>query len=243
MIEKSKEKEVAALEKELKTTLEGDVFFDSITRHVYSVDASIFEITPMGVVIPKTKQDLFHLIDIARHFQVPLIPRGAATGITGGCLGEGLIIDLSTFWNHILEIDLSQKFVLSEPGVTQDQLNHALAPHGYRLGPDTSTGNRATLGGMLANNAAGARSLRYGKMVDHVQAVEMMLSTGELLSFPRSQKKNGSGDANKRIDKRSSIAPSGKLNSPIKKRSANISLPSPAVSLAIIWMNSLNLLL
>lgn len=172
-----------ALENELKANLQGEVYFDSITRHVYSVDASIFEIEPLGVVIPKNFADLQHIVEIAHHFRVPLTLRGAATGITGGCLGEGLIVDLSKYLTRIVSVNLAQEFAICEPGVIQDELNGQLAPFGYRLGPDTSTGNRATLGGMLANNAAGARSLFYGTMSDHVQSVELLLSTGKCLSF------------------------------------------------------------
>lgn len=171
------------LESELRSSIEGEVHFDPLTRNVYSVDASIFEIIPTGVVIPKNNSDLINICAISRHFQVPLTVRGAATGITGGCLGHGLIIDLSKYFNKILHVDYLNKFVICEPGVVQDDLNKHLAPSGYRLGPDTSTGNRATLGGMLANNAAGARSLRYGKMVDHVQSVELLLSTGNTITF------------------------------------------------------------
>ncbi len=178
-----------SLEADLKASIEGEVHFDPITRHVYSVDASIFEIEPMGVIIPKTKQDLQRTAEIAHHFHIPLTIRGAATGITGGCLGHGLIVDVSKYLNHILAIDIQNQFVVCEPGVVQDHLNRELAPFGYRLGPDTSTGNRATLGGMLANNAAGSRSLRYGKMVDHVQGVEVLLASGHVLSFaPVSEK-------------------------------------------------------
>jgi FAD/FMN-containing dehydrogenase/Fe-S oxidoreductase len=177
------------LENELKASIQGEVFFDAVTRHVYSVDASIFEIEPMGVVIPKTKLDLQRICEIATHFRIPLTVRGAATGITGGCLGHGLILDLSKYLNQMIAIDIEQQCVICEPGVIQDDLNRQLAPFGYRLGPDTSTGNRATLGGMLANNSAGARSLRYGKMVDHVQEVEILLASGEILSFtPVSEK-------------------------------------------------------
>ena len=118
---------------------------------------------PLGVIIPRHKQDLIQLVKIALQFGVPLTMRGAATGITGGCLGRGLVVDLSKSFTKILKLDLEEKTVTCEPGVIQDDLNAYLAPFGYRLGPDTSTGNRATLGGMLANNAAGARSLRFGK--------------------------------------------------------------------------------
>ncbi len=167
----------------LQSTLQGEVHADAITRHVYSVDASIFEMEPLGVVLPKTQEDLQHIVEMSQQFRIPLTARGAATGITGGCLGQGLIVDLSKYFTRILSIDIEHKTVTCQPGVIQDDLNRALAPLGYRLGPDTSTGNRATLGGMLANNAAGARSLRYGKMIDHIWSVNLLLSTGETLTF------------------------------------------------------------
>jgi FAD/FMN-containing dehydrogenase/Fe-S oxidoreductase len=168
---------------ELQEKVKGDLYFDPLTCQVYSVDASIFEVKPLAVVIPKTKEDLIQAVQIAYRHGIPVTARGAATGITGGCLGEGLIIDTSKYLNRVPHINIDQGYAICEPGVVQDELNQLLAPSGYRLGPDTSTGNRATLGGMLANNAAGARSLRYGKMVDHVLEIEMVLATGELIRF------------------------------------------------------------
>ncbi|PJD95413.1 MAG: oxidoreductase [Parachlamydia sp.] len=170
-------------EQALKNAMQGEVRFDEISRTIYSVDASIYEVEPVGVVLPNSREDLIKAVHIAYAYQMAIIPRGAATGITGGCLGKGLIIDTSKYLNHILHIDYTQELATCEPGVVQDNLNAELAKEGYRLGPDTSTGNRATLGGMLANNAAGARSLRYGKMVDHVHAVELLLATGECISL------------------------------------------------------------
>lgn len=169
--------------KALKSTVEGDIYNDSITRAIYSVDASIYEIKPLGIVAPKDKTNLIHTLKIAFAHKIPVTARGAATGITGSCLGHGLIIDTSRYLNNILEINIDQEYAICEPGVIQDQLNEALAPFDYRLGPDTSTGNRATLGGMLANNSAGARSLFYGSMVDHVEELEMALTGGEILTF------------------------------------------------------------
>lgn len=171
----------------LKSTLEksisGEILFDDASKHIYSVDASIFEISPLCVVVPKTSLDIIAAIKIAKTHQIPIIPRGAATGISGGCIGKGMIIDTSRYLNKILHVDYKKEYVVCEPGVVQDTLNQYLAPQGYRLGPDTSTGNRATIGGMVANNSAGARSLFYGKMVDHVLEVKMVLSTGEELLF------------------------------------------------------------
>lgn len=157
--------------------------FDEISRIIYSIDASIYEVQPIGVALPKTQGDLQKTIQIAAGFRYPIIPRGGGTGITGGCLGEGLILDLSKYLNRILSLDLDKKEVRCEPGITQDRLNAFLAPHGYRLGPDTSTGNRATLGGMAANHAAGAHSLYYGTMVDAIKELELILSTGEKIDL------------------------------------------------------------
>lgn len=129
---------------------------------------------PTAVAIPRNRDEL---IQIVRETDVPLIARGSGTGISGGCLGEGWIIDTSKFLNQILLIN--SDFAHCEPGVIQDQLNRTLP--GYRLGPDTSTGDRATLGGMVANNAAGARSLYFGAMVDAIEEIELILSNGDLV--------------------------------------------------------------
>jgi FAD/FMN-containing dehydrogenase/Fe-S oxidoreductase len=161
----------------------GEARFDVITRRAYSVDASIYEIEPLGIVTPKSRDELIHILKVAHSYGVPVIARGAATGITGGCIGAGLIIDLSKYLNRIIEINYDQEYAICEPGVVQDDLNAQLSKQGYRLGPDTSTGNRATIGGMLANNAAGARSLRYGRMVDHIEEVTLALSDGDLITL------------------------------------------------------------
>ena len=168
---------------ELKNSIQGDVLSDPISCRVYSVDASIYEIKPTVIVIPRNNKDILNTIIAAKKHNIPITPRGAATGITGGCLGSGIILDLSQHINRILEVNIEDQFAICEPGVIQDSLNDRLFSSGYRLGPDTSTGNRATLGGMLANNAAGARSLKYGKMVDHVEEVEVILSSGETLTI------------------------------------------------------------
>lgn len=160
---------------ELKGAMRGEVRTDAINRRVYSVDASIFELEPMAIAIPVDEDDLAVALRAAADHEVPVTARGAATGITGGCLGNGLVIDLSRYFNKIIEVNIEKEFVICQPGVVQDRLNEVLASHGYRLGPDTSTGNRATVGGMLANNSAGARSLLYGSMRDHILEATMLL--------------------------------------------------------------------
>lgn len=172
-----------ALKQHLEKTISGDVRFDQATRTIYSVDASIYEIIPQGVVFPKTSQDVIAAVSAAKVHNIPITARGAATGITGGCIGPGIIIDTSKYLNKILEVNYDAEYVICQPGVVQDDLNAFLEKEGYRLGPDTSTGNRATIGGMIGNNAAGARSLFYGKMVDHVLEIDMVLSSGEEMAF------------------------------------------------------------
>ncbi len=170
-------------EKELRETITGDVYFDSMHRNIYSVDASIYEIEPIAVMVPKSNEDIVQAVQIAGRYQIPVIPRGAATGITGGCLGKALIIDHSQYLKHIETVNFHHKFAICQPGVVQDDLNKILAIRSLRLGPDTSTGDRATIGGMMANNSAGTRSLYYGKMVDHVLGIELILASGETLYF------------------------------------------------------------
>src|SRR5262245_46647328 len=121
----------------LQSVSECETHFDPLHRRVYSVDASIYEIEPQGIVIPKNKQALIQAVKTLLDGNVPIIPRGAATGITGGCLGKGIIIDCSKYLNRILEINLEKKYAICQPGVIQDELNRAVFSAGLRLGPDT----------------------------------------------------------------------------------------------------------
>ncbi len=166
---------------ELRASVRGEVKDDLFSKRLYSIDASIYQLEPTVIVQPRTREDVIHTVRIARNHGVPVIPRGAGTGLTGGCLGEGIILDVSRFMNRIIEVDYDREIAVCEPGVIQDQLNAALADRGYRLGPDTSTGNRATLGGMLGNNASGTYSMHYGKMVDNVIATELISAAGDPL--------------------------------------------------------------
>jgi FAD/FMN-containing dehydrogenase/Fe-S oxidoreductase len=170
----SKEK----LKTTLKKHLEGEVRDDLMTQQIYSTDASFFEITPTVVVLPKNKEDLCKTVEIAKEHHTPLTARGGATGIAGGCLGSGIIVDTSKYLRNILDFHEKESTILCEPGVIQDQLNTFASPYGLRLGPDTSTGNRSTVGGMCATNAAGSHYLKYGSMIDHVLGVELLLSNG-----------------------------------------------------------------
>ncbi|NQZ56798.1 MAG: FAD-binding protein [Lentisphaeraceae bacterium] len=188
-----------ALMQELNYSIDGEVYFDDISKRIYSIDASIFQVEPIGVVVAKNLEDIHKAVRLAKIHNVPIIARGAATGINGACIGKGIIIDTSKYLKKIHEVNYEEGYALCEAGVIQDQLNTALAPKGFCLGPDTSTGNRATIGGMVGNNAAGAHSLRYGKMVDHVISLHVVLSNGETVEFGEeteasfNEKRNASG--------------------------------------------------
>src|SRR5215467_11682578 len=163
----------------LKTRIEGEVRFDRASRLMYSTDASIYEIEPIGVVIPRTHEDVFAAVEIARDFQVPVLPRGGGTSLAGQTVGEAVVIDMSKHLNRVLEVNKDERWATVEPGVVQEQLNLHLKPMGFLFGPDTSTANRATLGGMMGNNSAGSHSILYGKTIDHVLEMDVILASGE----------------------------------------------------------------
>ncbi|MCE7001343.1 FAD-binding protein [Kibdelosporangium philippinense] len=160
----------------LRKALEGEVAFDSYTRHLFSRDASMYSIMPEGVVFPRHADDVVAAVTIAREFGVPVLARGGGTSLAGQTVGSGVVLDFSRHMNRILSLDPSTGIAHVQPGVVQDDLNRAAAPHGMMFGPDTSTSNRATIGGMMGNNSAGSGSVRYGMTIDHVQSMEVVLS-------------------------------------------------------------------
>ncbi|MCS7160826.1 MAG: FAD-linked oxidase C-terminal domain-containing protein, partial [Gemmatales bacterium] len=167
-----------ALEKPLRRHLEGEVRFDLASRKIYSTDASIYQIEPLGVVIPKHLRDVHTALAIAAEHRVPIVPRGGGTSLSGQSIGPGLILDCSKYLNRILELHLSEETVRLQPGVVLEQLNRYLASHGYQFGPEVSTHQQATLGGMIGNNSAGSRSIVYGKTMDHVLRLQIALADG-----------------------------------------------------------------
>ena len=145
---------------------------------LYATDASLYQIEPLGVVVPRTLEDVATIVKIAAEEHLPIVPRGAATSLSGQTIGPAIIIDFSKYLNRIGIVDRDAMTVRVEPGVVLDQLNAHLKPLGLMFGPDVSTSDRATIGGMIGNNSAGARSLRYGKTVDHVRSIEAVLADG-----------------------------------------------------------------
>ena len=169
---------VQQLESELRSRIAGEVRFDEFSRGLYSTDASIYQIAPVGVVFPKSAADVTATVEIAAAHRVPILPRGSGTSLSGQTVGAALVIDFSRFMNRILDVDVDRRLVRVEPGVVLDELNWTVKPHGLQFGPDVATSSRANLGGMIGNNSAGSRSVRQGKTIDHVRELRVTLSDG-----------------------------------------------------------------
>jgi len=172
-----------SLEAELRRQVSGEVRFDKISRALYSTDASVYRIEPDGVVIPKTRDDILRTVALCRRFGVSVTMRGGGTSQAGQAIGAGVQIDISKYYNRILEVNPEQRWVRVEPGIVLDELNAQLAPLGLRFAPDISTASRATIGGMMANNSSGARSVLYGKTLDHVLEQTVLLADGSVVEF------------------------------------------------------------
>ena len=169
-----------ALARHLRTETTGEVHGDSLTRQLYSTDASIYQISPVAVFLPRTADDLRIAVQISKDHRVPIVPRGGGTSLSGQSIGPGLVIDTSKHLRNILEIDPIGHTTRVQPGVALEQLNAAAAPHGLMFGPDVSTANRATLGGMIGNNSAGSHSIVHGLTVDHVMSLDVVFSDGSI---------------------------------------------------------------
>jgi len=172
-----------ALRGELERQIAGEVRFDKISRALYSTDASVYQIEPAGVVIPKNREDILRVIEICGRFRCPLTMRGGGTSQAGQAIGEGIQVDISKYYNRVLEVNAEERWARVEPGIVLDELNAHLAPLGLRFAPDISTASRATIGGMMANNSSGARSVLYGKTIDHVLEQTVALSNGSIAHF------------------------------------------------------------
>ncbi len=167
----------------LKRETQGEVLFDAYSRGRYSTDASIYQIEPVGVVVPRTESDVEIALQIAREEGVAVLPRGGGTSQCGQTVGAALVIDSSKHLNQIVSLDREARTVCVQPGVVLDQLNAWLKPHGLWYPVDVSTSAQATLGGMAGNNSCGSRSIRYGNMVHNVRAIEAVLADGAEYNF------------------------------------------------------------
>lgn len=164
----------------LAQRLDGEVRADRVHRQLYATDASIYSELPVGVAFPKTEADVLALVDYARKTSTPLIARTAGTSLAGQVVGSGLVVDFGRHMTAILDLDESAREVRVEPGVIQDDLNRFLSPSGLLFGPDTSTGSRAMIGGMIGNNSCGSRSVRYRTTREHIHRATAILADGSV---------------------------------------------------------------
>ncbi|HEY3909491.1 MAG TPA: FAD-linked oxidase C-terminal domain-containing protein [Stellaceae bacterium] len=171
------------LEARLRGEIRGEILFDRFSRGRYSTDASIYQIEPLGVVVPRDREDAAAAIAIAREEGVPVLPRGAGTSQCGQTVARALVLDCSRHMDRIVSVDVEARRARVEPGVVLDRLNRALRPHKLFFPVDPSTASRATLGGMTANNSCGSRSLRYGNMVHNVRGIDALLADGTAAWF------------------------------------------------------------
>ncbi|SNR72545.1 glycerol-3-phosphate dehydrogenase, anaerobic, C subunit [Halorubrum ezzemoulense] len=173
----------------LSAQLTGDVDSSDQTRNLYSTDASIYQVQPAGVVTPATREDIRTTVDFARKHDTSLVARGAGSSLTGNAVGEGIVVDTSRYFNDVVQIDPENKTARVQPGVVLDDLNEILSDHGLYFPPDPSTSSTCTIGGMVANDAAGPHSVKHGTTRENVRAVECVLADGRVAEF---EKKDGS---------------------------------------------------
>ena len=187
--------------KKFKKNINSEVFYDDFTRGRYSTDASIYQMMPYGVLIPKTKLDIIEAINLARETKIPLLPRGGGTSQCGQTVNEAIVIDNSKYLNKVLHFDKDKMFCIVEPGIVLDELNRFLKPYGLWFPVDVSTSSRATIGGMAGNNSCGGRSIRYGMMRDNVIGVEGILYDGSTYNFENLEldKLNSSNETGSKI--------------------------------------------
>lgn len=169
----------------LATRLEGEFYFNDSSFHqgqlrAFSTDASVYEEKPLAVAIPKTESDIVQLVQFANKHFITLIPRAAGTSLAGQVVGNGIVVDISTYFNKILEVNTNESWVRVQPGVIRDDLNAHLKTFGLMFGPETSTANRAMIGGMVGNNSCGLHSIVWGAVRDHILEAKVILSDGSV---------------------------------------------------------------
>lgn len=175
--------EKSPLAARLQGQIEGDLLFDAFSRGRYATDASIYQMTPLGAVVPRSLQDIETALGAARELGASVLPRGGGTSQCGQTVNTALVLDNTKYFNKIIELDVENRRCVVQPGIVLDELNRALKPHGLWYPVDVSTASRATIGGMAANNSCGGRSLRYGTMRDNVLSIEAILADGTRARF------------------------------------------------------------
>src|SRR5690554_6240106 len=168
---------------ELKESIEGEVLNDAYSLGLYGTDASIYQIKPLLVVLPKHEADVKKAVGIAAKHSVKILPRGGGTSLAGQTVGEAMVLDFSKYMNKILEINKDERWVRVQPGLVRDELNEKLIKYNLHFAPDPATSSRANVGGMVGNNSSGTKSILYGKTVDHVLSAKVLLADGTILDL------------------------------------------------------------
>lgn len=187
-----------ALEADLLHNIEGDICFDRWTRMLYSTDASIYQITPLGVVFPKNENDVVTAVEQCSRYRFPVLPRGGGTSLAGQTVGEAVVLDFSRYMNSIVRFEPEIQSITVQPGIYLDGLNSKALAGDLMFGPDPASSSRATMGGVLGNNGTGAHSILYGMSGDHLRRVKVILSDGsravfELISWEEAHRRAGLG--------------------------------------------------
>ncbi len=188
------------LQAELHARISGEVKFDRVNRMPYSTDASNYQIEPVGVVIPRTTDDVIGAIELARSHGVPVLPRGGGSSLAGQAVGAALVIDTSKYLSRITSFQPEDRSVTVEPGINLDSLNRQIKSAGLMFGPDPSSGNLATIRGVIGNNSTGAHSVLYGMTDDHIKGARIQLAKGGTVdlstgTLPEAQARTASDDA------------------------------------------------
>lgn len=167
----------------LRAEVCGEVYSDTVSRGIHATDGSHYQMMPACVVVPKDEADMAVAVRIAVSHKMPITMRGGGTSLAGQTFGPGLILDCSKYMNNVLEVNADERWARVQPGVVRDQLNNQLKPLGLHFAPDPATSSRATIGGMIGNNSSGTRSLIYGKTIENVIAMKVLLADGSVLTF------------------------------------------------------------
>jgi len=189
---------------ELSGKFSGELFFDNSSRHeaqklIYSTDASVYQEKPVAVAVPKTIEDIKACIAFANNNHITLIPRAAGTSLAGQVVGKGMVVDISKYFKNVIELNVDERWVRVQPGIIRDDLNAYLRPYGLMFAPETSTANRAMVGGMIGNNSCGLHSIVWGDTRRHLLEAKVFLSDGSEAVFQNfsnlelKQKASGSG--------------------------------------------------
>ena len=190
MLAKDIERDNRELVEELRRDVVGEVRVDRMSRLLYSTDASIYQVEPIAVVIPKTADDVIAAVTAAARHGVPVLPRGGGTSLAGQTVNHAVVIDFSKYMRNVLEVNEEERWVRTQPGIILDELNDQIKSTGLMFAPDPSTSNRGNVGGALGNNSCGSHSIVWGKTVDNTLGLSVVLANGETATFGAS-----SGDA------------------------------------------------